>query len=214
MKLRKILLFIFLPLMLVCASVTAGTCICTSKPVSVYAAEEVQPEEVNTSSEEGENGEFNIKEYLQNAFNSFVAPLLTGVSITSIVSLLINVILTCLNRKNNKNNAAIQKENREDILNTIQRFKEYKDTSDKVLNELKTQNQISVETKNAFVKQSQDLLEQCKLMTKNVEHLEGLKEVMVDLATIIGKIARSSNQLVSDGIAKDVSILEEHIRQL
>lgn len=221
MKLRKILLLIFLPLMLVCASVTAGTCIRTSVPVSVYAAEEIISasseeieETINSSVAEEENTEFNIKEYLQNAFDSFVAPLLTGVSITSIVSLLVSVIFAYLNRKNNKNNAEIQKTNREDIKTTIQMFNEYKISSDKIIKELKTQNQVSKETKNEFVKNSEALLKQCEQMTKDVEHLEGLKEVMVDLATIISKIARSSNQLVSSGVAKDVTKLEEHIRKL
>lgn len=232
MKLRKILLLIFLPLMLVCASVTAGTCICTSEPVSVYAAEEIISasseeiegsavtssgeieETINSSVVEEENTEINIKEYLQNAFDSFVAPLLTGVSITSIVSLLVSVIFAYLNRKNNKNNAEIQKTNRKDIQTTIQMFNEYKISSDKIIEELEKQNQVSKETKNEFVKKSEALLKQCEQMNKDVEHLEGLKEVMVDLATIISKIARSSNQLVSSGVAKDVTKLEEHIRKL
>jgi len=155
-----------------------------------------------------------IKNNIQEAWDTYVAPLMTGVSITAMISLIVNVILGYLNHKNSKFSKENVAKSVEEISEVYKLYMEYKSSNEKIIEELKNQTTLSEETKTEFLNKSNALLNKCAEVINKTEKLESLKVVMTDLATIIAKLSLASKEMVKAGITEDVAKLEEHIKEL
>lgn len=171
--------------------------------------------EVNiSSSSEVTNSEEGFTTKITEAWDTYIAPILTGVSITSIVSLIASIVFAILNHKNNNKSKLAIQQNRDEIVEIFQMYIKYKELSDKMLEELKNQNNLADDLRKEFSTKSTELIDKCNDVVNKTENLQSLKAVMIDLSTIISKVASSSDEMVAKGIASDVNKLEEHIRSL
>lgn len=228
MKLKK-LLFIVLPISLACVlnctrvgymptRTYADDGTLTSETITSSSSSEETTTEIGVENESEESGvkkDFTqLKETVLGAWNSYIAPLLAGVSITSVISMLVSIVFTIKNRKTNKLNSAVIASNDKDIAEVFKMYLEYQATNEKVLNELKESNEISEATRKEFEEKSKALLEKTNEVIESVDNLETLKEVMKDMATILLKIAENDTNLIKLGVTEDIVKLESHINEL
>lgn len=143
-----------------------------------------------------------------NSFkDTYLVPLLSGVSLASILSAIMSLVIAYLNRKtNNKNKISID--------NLIVSVTDIISNTTSLINELNKQNLISNNIKTAFEVSTSDLLKKIELLTDKAESIEAYKDVLISLSAIITNFISNNAECVKNGVARDVNKINEQIKQL
>lgn len=156
-------------------------------------------EELNTGEESGKS----VKDNISDLYNTYIVPLFTSVSVTSVLSALIAIV---------------------SLVNNIKRKKHEDTVLDKVLalmilftdlvTEIKNGKEVSKESIQVFNTECEKVLGEIKLLKHIPEKLNQLSLCVAKSTEIIGKIASHDQTLVSSGIAQDCQGLVNEIKAI
>lgn len=138
---------------------------------------------------------------------TYLAPLLGGVSITSVVSALISIVLAIINRKTN---GKIKESNKETIDLSVSVLK----SAANLIDEMKEFNSISEETRKQFKEATDNLLKNVVELSGKTEQMLKIKDCVNQLVLIEEKIASHSKELVASGVAEDIHKLIEDVNNI
>lgn len=192
MKTKKILL-LAIPMLALTSSVTAVAML-EPQPI-VVKAEEVAEEQPAEESK------------FENFKNTYLVPLLSGVTVASVLSMALSIGLAVYNSKVNKKTRTLVKGCIEQILSTL-----------KVLNalvsEFEQSNRLSKATLKLIDESFQKLLAQLSLLEKATKKTEELKEAVVLIGQMQKELAKVDRQAVSSGVAKTLVQLEAILKTI
>lgn len=195
-----------------------GMTIGHSSPIMVNAEEMTSSESIFDSEDIKETiaseTEDTIKETFSQYWDEFVAPLFVGVTGTSIVSAILSVAVAIINKKNNKTSKEEVKKSHKEVSEVAVLAAQMILDFTKILNAVENQNKINQETKEAFVKSSNELLDKIATLTNKTEDLMKLKQIIVTQSLINSKIALASKEIIASGVGEDIQALAEQIKQL
>lgn len=173
-----------------------------SSVVEVIDEEEIVVEE--------EQEEENIKDKLTNWKDTFLVPILSGVSITSVISALVSIGFAFLNRKVIKR---LEKENNEGAMYIANCKASIVDIMGSVLQVSDLVNKI-IETNtltNESINQLTDVFNNLKDKTEN---LIVLKDSVYKLCMLINKVVKKTPELVSNGVAEECDRIIKQIKNI
>lgn len=156
---------------------------------------------------EEETDDKTIEDKIEETWNTMLVPLLSGVSLTSIFSLVVSIILSIVNRKANQRSANQIGDVGSNALTVIA-------CANKIVEEIKKQNIYSEQTKAELIKSMQELLLQLKELTNKTEDVIKLKEMIKTLGSIQLKIAFTIPNVVVHGLGEDLFKLEGYLNNL
>lgn len=156
---------------------------------------------------EEETDDKTIEDKIEETWNTMLVPLLSGVSLTSIFSLVVSIILSIVNRKANQRSANQIGDVGSNALTVIA-------CANKIVEEIKKQNIYSEQTKAELIKSMQELLLQLKELTNKTEDVIKLKEMIKTLGSIQLKIASTIPNVVVHGLGEDLFKLEGYLNNL
>lgn len=225
-------------LFVTCALVLTGTCItlayvsesrggyaplCAEEESSEVIEESSEPEEEPVVEEEQpvvvEEGQEEAKEsWVENKFNTFVVPLLSGVSITSVVSALVCILMTLL--KNRSLDKKLLEVNKEAEKRKAEADDVYKKANDKLLEvtevlklirevskDVAEDNALNREVKEYVKKSLSSMLSMIEENNKEVVKIEKIKSVLAILVQLEAKVAKQSSEVIKSGIIEDINKL-------
>ena len=175
--------------------------------VSEVASEEA-PSEEETNAVDGvlAKGEGAIEE-IKNFKDTFLVPLLSGVSIFSLVTTAISITLAVLNKKSNGQVRAKAMEIIEKATDVVNVANKIKESAQAQYEETKA---LALEVKG----KAQELIESGKKTQEEVKRLYNLKDSMVCLLEVEAKKLANEGNAVASGLAEDVNKLVNDLKDL
>lgn len=155
-----------------------------------------------------------IKDEISNFKDTYLVPLLSGVSITSVLGAIFSLIMAILNRKNNKKSNDEIIESSKQVANVAALATKIIQVTMQIMDEIKNQNAIAENTRLEFQQSSKALFEEIATLTNKTEELQNLKPILATLATIDSKIALCSSEVIKNGLGTDIATLAEQIKSL
>lgn len=183
-------------------------------------AEEVTSEVIASESyqtdanQNEENMGDKIKDEISNFKDTYLVPLLSGVSLTSVIGALFSLLMAFINRKNNKKSNEELIQSSKQVERVVELAISIIKTTTQIMEEIQTQNKIAENTRMDFQKSAKELLDKVSELTKETQALQKLKPIMVSLATIDSKMALSNANVIKNGLGEDISELSEQIKLL
>lgn len=155
-----------------------------------------------------------IKDEITNFKDTYLVPLLSGVSITSVLGAIFSLIMAIINRKCNQKSNSELIESSKQLASVATLATQIIQVTMQIMDEIKAQNLIAENTRLEFQKSSKILFNQIASLTHKTEELQGLKPILATLATIDSKIALCSSEVVKSGLGTDIALLAEQIKSL
>lgn len=139
--------------------------------------------------------------------DTYLVPLLSGVSITSVLSAIISICFAIVNRKTN---GKIKSSNDEtaDLANGIIK------SANTLIESINTQTKLEDEVMKKCIDQTRECIGKVAELTNSTDKLCQIKEAIEKLAKLQTIIASHSQELVSMGIAEELNKLLEDIKSL
>lgn len=181
--------------------------VCFVGLTSMKAPSKAVEEEVIVEVVEEPKEEEDVKAKIENFVNTYLVPLLSGVSITSVVGMLVSVVFACLNRRTNK---LIKQSNKE----TIELSMEILKNSTNLINELNESNSISKVTRDQFVENTTALSEKVAGLTDKTEELLKMKAILITLVEVQKELAKIDPKAITSGVSQAIEKLNEQIKSL
>ena len=195
------------------------------KPVSYSPAfaegdetSEVAPNQENDNSQEEPNivdevianGEATIEETktaIEKFKDTFLIPLLSGVSVFSILSTVISISMAVLNKRSNGKVREKAVEIIAQATDIVAKAITMKETAEKQYEETKA---LALDVKE----KAQALIDSGKLLEEDVKRLYGIKDTIVALLEVEAKKLANEGNAVASGLAEDVNKLVEETKLL
>ncbi len=171
----------------------------------------ITTDDITSTNEKNESG---LLDNWENWKETYIDPLLAGVSITSIISAMLSLAMAYLNHKSNKKSNAEVHQSKEDNKLLISAITEFMEKMNDILAKLENENKNSQTLKDDFSITSQELLNKISELVEQTENLQKLKTIIVTLATIESKIAQCSKEVVQSGVGEDIAKLADQIKTL
>lgn len=152
-----------------------------------------------------ENSEESVSDKISNFKDTYLVPLLSGVSIASLVSIFLSILGFVLNRKFKHERKESEDVVLGSVLNLISKFTE-------LLTEISTTNALSKDTAKAFTTECDNLLKQFEFTKDIPTTMAKVAKCEVAIANIVSKIAAHSKDLVSCGIAEDCQAVVNELK--
>lgn len=179
------------------AGVVFGFVVAGTKPLAVKADDGIKTVEVN---EEEQSSWEKFKD-------TFLVPILSGVSVTSIASMLISVVFAFLNRSTNKKIMGSNSETISIALKVIEQ-------NAVLIEKMEESNKINQEAIDEFKKSTAQIIEKVSSLATTTENLLKIKDILIIYSEIETKLAMSNEIAVAKGISKDISDLNNKIKEL
>ena len=152
------------------------------------------------------NEEENWKDKIIQFKDTILVPLLSGVSITSILSVVITIILNTIRGKK-LDKKCIESEAKlaeaTAILSTIT----------KIYNDIADDKKINEETRTIIETQMTDLIEKINANNEKVAKIEKIEPILKLLVQLEIKLAKASSDVVASGAIKDVNEITKLIKE-
>lgn len=150
------------------------------------------------------------KDKVENWKNTYIVPLISSVSITSILTMLFSVAVAYLNRKTNTFIKEANDKTQEITVKALEKVEEVKKLAgvyiDKTIEVLEKADQITNEVTKSIKK--------IKELTEKTENLIVLKQAVLSMCEGLSKIARASEELVKNGVAEELARIESEIKKI
>lgn len=209
MKKWRNLLFITLGLTFVVGFTSA----CTSKQAIMVRAEGEETTEVVVEEQPAEE-----ESWFQKSYETYVVPLLSGVSVTSILSMIVTIVFTVIKNKKldekvltitkNANEIYQQAENKlvevKEILGEVHEIHRLTLNSEKVNSEAKTFLEEKVKYMVTVVDDN----------SEKVNKIDDLVKVLTLLTQLQVKISKQSAEIVKSGIIEDINEITQLVKKL
>lgn len=179
------------------------------KPVAtpVHAEDEiteVAPAEELTTSEESEES---VSDKISNFKDTYLVPLLSGVSITAVLSMGLTIVGFVLNRRFVHNRKEAEDTVLTKVLDLVGVFT-------KLLTEINQTNTLSKDTKVAFEDSCKQLLSTLEVVKTLPAKVDKVVKTQVAIGQLLGKITSLDQKFVSSGIAQDCQSIVSDIKEL
>lgn len=166
----------------------------------------------------GEYIEVTKDDWFEEKWDTYIAPLFGGVSITAIVSAVLCFVLNHIKNKGfDKKISDMEKRAlvREEEANKKLAMAQECLNSYKAMFELvKESNGIDKQTKEAIENGLKDMKEKIDNIDNKSDKLEGLKQAVACLAVILAKAVENSPELIKAGIVPEVNNLKQKVAKL
>lgn len=204
-------------------SVMCASAYASKQAVMVRAEDEItepvveEPEQpAEETSEPTEKEQF--EEWLKSSYQTYVVPLLGGISITSVMTLIITVVFTIIKNKGlDKKVIRITQEANTKYNEANEKYAECKEILVEVHQIYKLvvkSGEINEEAK-AFIKEKMDYaLTVVDASSAQVAKIDNLVKVVALLAQIESKVAKQSGEVVKSGIVEDINELSNLIKEV
>lgn len=183
-------------------------------------AEEVSSEVITSESSQIEENQSQnnvgdkIKDEIADFKDTYLIPLLSGVSITSVLGALFSLLMAFLNRRSNKKSNEEIIQSSKQVESVVELAASIIKTTSQIMEEIQKQNEIAESTRMDFQKSANELLVKISELTKETQDLQKLKPIMVSLASIDSKIALSNADVIKNGFGEDIARISEQIKSL
>ena len=195
MKAKKILL-LAIP-MLALGGITAAAVLKEPEPIVIKA----EGEEAVAEEQPQEESK------IENFKNTYLVPLLSGVSVASVFSLAMSVGLSVYNSKVNKKTRTLIANCIDQTFSTLKMF-------NAIRQELEMANKLSEATTKSLDEAFRKLFDQLGLLEKATDKVEAVKEAIVLLGEMQKELAKLDKQAVSSGVTKKLVQLEAKLKEL
>lgn len=149
---------------------------------------------------QGETIIANTRNAAEDLLYTYVIPLFSGVSLTSLIAMAVSITLAVVNKKSN---GKIRKKML-DVVNTasniILQAKNMREMAEKQYKETK-------ELAKNVIEQVNELIDSGKLIEEDIKKMLGIKDIMVALLEIEAKQLANDGNAVASGLAEDVNKL-------
>lgn len=179
------------------------------KPVAtpVHAEDEiteVAPAKELTTSEESEES---VSDKISNFKDTYLVPLLSGVSITAVLSMGLTIVGFILNRRFVHNRKDAEDAVLTKVLDLVGVFT-------KLLTEINQTNTLSKDTKVAFEGSCKQLLSTLEVVKTLPAKVDKVVKTQVAIGQLLGKITSLDQKFVSSGIAEECQGIVSDIKEL
>ena len=190
----------------------------TSEPVEVSeepVVESSEPEAVvEQPVEEDKVTREEIEQKITAFKDTYLVPLLSGVSITTIISCGLTILFAFKNRKTNTLIAKVNAITQEQAKKAIDCVKEIEDQANLLLEQAQMYKDLAFEMKDRAIEQSKVMLNQVNELKGEVEKLFEMKACMIMLINTQVELAKINPQVVSSGVVKQLEALNEQAKKL
>lgn len=152
--------------------------------------------------------------YWKKLYDQFLVPLLGGVSITAVLSALVNIALSVAMHLRKKKFLTIQSENFAKYAELAEKAEKLASSAETLAKSMKESSESSEKLIKSFIEDADELIEGVAKLSGNVEKLHELKGKLADVAEILGKMASHTQELVSTGVAEDIERLLREIKEV
>lgn len=187
-----------------------------SETAQVMYAEETSQTEVVSSEEEQEQEEEKnvIVEKINNFKDTFLVPLLSGVSATAVVGAAFSFLVSLKNRKTYN----LLKQKSDEVLGRAvvvsQQLVQYVEDATKVLNNGIEQCNLLCAQVSSLISRFENSNQQIEELKTDVSKMLGVRECMLMLVKIQSEMAKINPKAVSEGIVKQIAMIEEQAEQM
>lgn len=159
-----------------------------------------------------------IKQWAKEQWDNLIMPIFVGFSATNIGVFLLNYIVSKVrNRaqdKKNKENQAALDEKLKQVQDCLIMVGALVKTQNVIFENLKTNNALSLETKEIICKTMTSVANLININNKKIDSIEKIKPVLALLISIEKKVALCRDEVVKSGIGNDIAKLESMVKEL
>lgn len=159
-----------------------------------------------------------LKQEWQTKLNEFkdnyVVPLVSGVSVATIINLILTLAYTLIKNKTIKLKDKIIDDNQVRMSDMVEAQKIFCDKVANMIQELQQSNSINKETLAAVQSSANDLFVKIADLTGKTEHMTKIIPVLNTVAIIQSKTVEASEVAIKSGVADDVNKLLEQLKDL
>lgn len=201
----------------------------SSEPVeSSEPQESSEPEEQQSSEEQQESApveepvveepEEDVSKEIAAKLNvfkdTFLVPLVSGVSITNLISCAVAIIFAYKNRKTNENINNSNNKTQELSLKAIEAAVALKKSAELLIEKVQNDSALTTEMKQDIFEQANFIRNNFDNFAKEVEKMLEIKTCVLMLIQVQAKLAETNPQAVSSGVMKQISELNEQAKKL
>lgn len=188
-----------------------GICACASKQALMASAEETSETIPTEETTEEDN-------WLQKNYETFIVPLLSGVSITSVLSMATTIIFTVIkNKKLDQKVLLITEKANNKYQECEQKLVEVKEILGAVheIYELTLKNEkVNSETKEFLIEKVKYMVSVIDGNSDKVNKIDDLVKIITLLTQLEGKVAKQSQEIVKSGIVEDINEITTLVKKL
>ena len=188
----------------------------TSEPVGDSSEEESISSEEPASSEEQpqeKEGE-KISEKLVAFRDTYLVPLVTGVSLTSVLSTVFSIAMAINAYKNKKTIIEENNKTRKQCLEMLVMAKQVVETANALTLSIMDDKKVSEETKQAFMKQTKMINDSIDKLTQETEKVLQIKPCVIMLIQLMTDLAKVNPQAVSSGVLETIEQLNQQAKKM
>lgn len=194
----------------------------TSEPVGDSSEEEPISSEEPTSSEEPATSEEQpqekegekISEKLVAFRDTYLVPLVTGVSLTSVLSVVFSIVMAINSYKNKKSIIEENNKMRTQCLEMLVMAKQVVETANALTLSIMDDKKVSEETKQAFMNQTKIINDSIDELTQETEKVLQIKPCVIMLIQLMTDLAKVNPQAVSSGILETIEQLNQQAKKM
>lgn len=176
--------------------------------------EEIPIEEETTTNEEIERLKQEWQKKLNEFKDEYVVPLVSGVSVATIINLIITLAYTLVKNKTLKLKDKIIDENQVKMNQMIEAQNIFCDKVANMIQELQVSNSINKETLAEVQEAASDLFTKLTDLTGKTEHMAKIIPVLNTTALIVSKTVQVSESAIKSGVVDDVNKLLIELKDL
>ena len=183
----------------------------------VAHGEEVSSSDITSDSEVTSDSEKtwldSINDTINNFKDTYLTPLIGGVSIVAVLQSILSIAVAISNFKNNSKTKENMQECKTNVDNVTSLSTDLKASVEKIIDELKTQNQIASLNKQELKNATDKMLLEMERITNYTQDFSEVKESIKALASIIVKLALLEDDVIKSGIGEEIKQLEDFINR-
>lgn len=154
-----------------------------------------------------------ISDSINNFKDTYLTPLLGGASIAVVLQSILSIIVAITNRKSTIKNREDIKNCTDTVEGVTNLSKELKEQVDKIISELKEQNEIAGLNKQELKNATDRMLLEMERITNYTQDFSEVKESIKALSSIIVKLALLQDDVIKSGVGEEIKKLEDFINR-
>lgn len=176
-------------------------------PINMVRAEGEDSSTTSEVVETTEEEENTVSDWLKDKYETFIVPAFAGVSVASVISVIVSVAFAILNRKTNVKIKASNEETVDVALKIV-------NLASDIIETARVGNAISADSKKAFLEKADEITMKIAEMTEQTEKMLEIKELVILMSRVITEMAKVDENAVTSGVAKELAKLDKQIQKM
>lgn len=187
--------------------------------------EELSSYEEPTEQVEESKQDNEITEKIKQFKDTYLVPILSGVSVTSILSAVFTISLSLINRNTNKKISEANATTQANVVKaleiaeakisaTIEYVNKMCALVNKTIEQAEATKQIGAEMFDMLKAKYSELLDEVKDLTDSTEKMLVMKKCMVMLINIEAELAKTNPHAISSGVVKQIAAINEEAKKM